>query len=75
MALIQQYLNDTIHGMTCSHCRESATKGLMSLPFASRMDVDLKSKSGRALIWGAEIDSKAVSKRLKALGFTGMAFR
>lgn len=62
----------TIQGMTCSHCRESAMAGLKSLPFASRVDVDLK--SGRALIGGSNIDSETVSRKLESLGFTAKGF-
>ena len=62
----------TIQGMTCSHCRESAIEALKSLPFASRVDVDLK--SGQALIGGTDIDSEAVSRKLASLGFTSKGF-
>ncbi len=62
----------TIKGMTCSHCRDSATEGLKSLPFISRVDVDLN--SGRALIGGVKIDSEAISKKLESLGLSAKGF-
>ena len=68
----QELATLTIRGMSCSHCRYSAVEGLKSLPFASRVDVDLK--SGRALIGGSDIDSNVVSNKLESLGFTAEGF-
>jgi len=50
----------TIQRMSCSHCRDSAVEGLTSLPFASRVDVD--------------INSDVVSRKLEYLGFTAKGF-
>ena len=56
-----------IDGMTCSHCRASALDGLQNLPFAKRVDVDLK--SGIAHISGTAIDREAIANKLDSLGF------
>lgn len=57
-----------IDGMTCSHCRESAMNGLQNLPFAKRVEVDLK--SGQARISGSQIDRDAIARKLDSLGFS-----
>lgn len=57
-----------IEGMTCSHCRASATDGLKNLPFTQYVDVDLK--SGQAQISGTALDREAISQKLDSLGFT-----
>ena len=57
-----------IEGMTCSHCRASATDGLKNLPFTQYVDVDLK--SGQAHISGTALDREAISQKLDSLGFT-----
>ena len=62
----------TIQRMSCSHCRDSAVEGLTSLPFASRVDVDLN--SGQAMIRGSDINSDVVSRKLESLGFTAKGF-
>jgi len=61
-----------IKGMTCSHCRKSAIKGLSSLPGVNRMSVDLN--SGKARIGGSSINSENVSAKLDSLGFTLASF-
>ena len=57
-----------IEGMTCSHCRASATDGLKNLPFTQHVDIDLK--SGQAHISGTALDREAISHKLHSLGFT-----
>jgi uncharacterized membrane protein YraQ (UPF0718 family)/copper chaperone CopZ len=61
-----------IKGMTCSHCRKSAIKGLSSLPGVNRVSVDLN--SGKASIGGSSINSENVSAKLDSLGFTLASF-
>lgn len=56
-----------IGGMTCSHCQSSALQGLLSLPFAKSVSVDLK--SGRAQVNGDRIDREQIAAKMDSLGF------
>lgn len=62
----------TIKGMTCSHCRESAIKGLSELPGTIHVNVDLK--SGKTQLGGAEIDSETIVRKLESLGYSVAGF-
>ncbi len=61
-----------IKGMTCSHCRESATNGLSSLPGINQVAVDLT--SGDTQIGGSSINADTVSAKLDSLGFSMVDF-
>ncbi len=61
-----------IRGMTCSHCRESATNSLSSLPGINRVTVDLK--SGDTQMGGSNITAETVSAKLESLGFSMVDF-
>ena len=67
-----QIVSFGIKGITCSHCRESAIKGLSRLPGINRVSADLN--SGKARIGGSNINSGNVSAKLDSLGFTMASF-
>lgn len=61
-------LSIIIKGMTCNHCKETATEAINSCHGVEDVSIDLE--SGQALINGKNIDEKEIITSINSVGFS-----
>lgn len=61
-------LSIIIKGMTCNHCKETATEAINSCHGVEDVSIDLE--SGQALISGKNIDEKEIITSINSVGFS-----
>ena len=61
-------LSIIIKGMTCNHCKETATEAINSCHGVEDASIDLE--SGEALINGTNLDEKEIIKSINSVGFS-----
>lgn len=64
---IDETLDYTVHGMTCSHCVLSVREEVSDVPGVSAVDVDLT--SGRMTVTGQDVDDDAVREAVVEAGY------
>ena len=61
-------LSIIIKGMTCNHCKETATEAINSCHGVEDVSIDLE--SGQALISGKNLDEKEIITSINSVGFS-----
>ena len=61
-------LSIIIKGMTCNHCKETATEAINSCHGVEDVSIDLE--SGQALIGGKNLDEKEIINSINSVGFS-----
>ena len=57
-----------IKGMTCNHCKETATEAIQNCDGIEKVVIDLK--TGNTLIYGKSIDETQIVKSINSVGFS-----
>ena len=57
-----------VKGMTCNHCKETATEAIQSCDGVEKLTIDLE--TGNTLIYGQSINEKKIIKSINSVGFS-----
>ena len=57
-----------IQGMTCNHCKQTATEAIESCAGVEKVDIDLD--SGQAIIKGSNLNQDEILNSIKSVGFS-----
>ena len=57
-----------IQGMTCNHCKQTATEAIESCNGVEKVDIDLD--SGQAIIKGSNLNQDEILNSIKSVGFS-----
>ena len=57
-----------IQGMTCNHCKQTATEAIESCLGVEKVDIDLD--SGQAIIKGSNLNQDEIFNSIKSVGFS-----
>ena len=61
-------LSIIVKGMTCNHCKETATEAIQNCDGIEKVVIDLK--TGNTLIYGKSIDETQIVKSINSVGFS-----
>ena len=61
-----------VKGMTCNHCKETATESIQSCDGVEKVMVDLD--TGSALIYGKALNEKQIIESINSVGFSVSKF-
>ncbi len=61
-------LSLVIKGMTCNHCKETATEAIQSCDGVEKLTIDLE--TGNTLIYGQSINEKQIIQSINSVGFS-----
>ena len=65
-------LSIIIKGMTCNHCKETATEAIQNCDGTEKVVIDLK--TGNTLIYGKSINEKQIIESINSVGFSVSKF-
>ena len=57
-----------VKGMTCNHCKQTATEAIQSCDGVDNVEIDLD--SGRANIYGKSLNETQIIESIKNVGFS-----
>ena len=57
-----------ITGMTCNHCKQTATEAIENCTGVEKVEIDLD--SGKAYIQGSDINDDEIITSIKSVGFS-----
>lgn len=61
-------LSLVVKGMTCNHCKETATEAIQSCDGVEKLTIDLE--TGNTLIYGQSINEKQIIQSINSVGFS-----
>jgi len=61
-----------VKGMTCNHCKETATEAIDSCDGVDKIIIDLE--TGKTLVYGNAINEKQIIESINSVGFSVSKF-